>query len=444
MSGVNIRINASFYEDDVQEGTAVVGNIYSTDKRGAGRRNVMIPMGPYVAAKQIALDAGSYIVEALMPSGIILTNQVSVPEGPSVDVDFDVSDSPYESHAWQYLSGNLESSDVYHSATNIPTPRSYGSKVLTYEPAGVPEGPEAEPAEDTTPDWAEVWWIGGSRESLWGFEALNALAREWPAANIDALFGLVAETASPLLLDEPAVSDGRSHLFRFDQSGPVWPGAGGPQRDRQFAVIEVGADAFLATLPVPWMSTRQEDVQVELMVSTRQNPTGSAIAVAVRDTVLGPALSYLGNGALTMAGSVFKNVEGMLYDKMMNPFAAAAGAYVLVGTVLDRDTHEWHSWVQHLSDWFGWLPDGAILWGTLQLRTATRQGEVDLAREALKSAYARGVPVYTLGLRWLIDGLSEFPDDPDCVAMLQQARELSWRVDMRQPFVVLRTNGRRK
>ena len=48
------------------------------------------------------------------------------------------------------------------------------------------------------------------------------------------------------------------------------------------------------------------------------------------------------------------------------------------------------------------------------------------------------MPVYTLGLTWLIDGLSVFPDDPDCAAALQQVRQLCWRVDMREPFVVLR------
>jgi hypothetical protein len=41
-------------------------------------------------------------------------------------------------------------------------------------------------------------------------------------------------------------------------------------------------------------------------------------------------------------------------------------------------------------------------------------------------------------LTWLIDGLSAFPEDPACVAALQQVRQLCWRVDMREPFVVLR------
>ena len=197
------------------------------------------------------------------------------------------------------------------------------------------------------------------------------------------------------------------------------------------------------TLPVPWIDPfTNADVRAEVMVSIHQNPSGSPIAVAMRDITIGPALAYMANGALSAAATIFENVEKMLYMKVSNQFAAAAAAYVLVGTDVSGEPRPWYSWIDNLSSWFGWLPDGAVLLGTLQLRTARTDSEVARARGTLLEAFSRGVPVYTLGLRWLIDGLSEF-DDPQCETAAKQVRELSWRVDTRQPFVVLRLNGRR-
>jgi hypothetical protein len=73
------------------------------------------------------------------------------------------------------------------------------------------------------------------------------------------------------------------------------------------------------------------------------------------------------------------------------------------------------------------------------LRTAQTDEQLDTARDTLLRAFQRGLPIFTLGLSWLIDGLSEFPHHDECRAALQQVRRLSWRVDMREPFVILRT-----
>jgi hypothetical protein len=88
------------------------------------------------------------------------------------------------------------------------------------------------------------------------------------------------------------------------------------------------------------------------------------------------------------------------------------------------------------------MSDGALLWSVHALRYATNDEEVRAARDGLVEAYRRGVPFLTLGLSWLIDGLSNFPEDDECQTALSEVRRLCWRVDLRQPFVVLRLNGR--
>ncbi|WP_345600491.1 hypothetical protein, partial [Thermocatellispora tengchongensis] len=67
--------------------------------------------------------------------------------------------------------------------------------------------------------------------------------------------------------------------------------------------------------------------------------------------------------------------------------------------------------------------------------------EAEALKPLLAEAFGRGLPAYTLGLVWLADLLAEFPEDPGCVRMHQQVRRLSWRADMREPFVVLKFEG---
>jgi hypothetical protein len=179
------------------------------------------------------------------------------------------------------------------------------------------------------------------------------------------------------------------------------------------------------------------------MIDLRQDRPGSPMAITVRDPMLGGALAYLANGSIDVAAPIVSRARDMLFGKFINPLAAAAGAYVLVGTTQNDTEHAyWFEWIQNLRNWFEWLPDGAILDAAVHLRFAAGADRYEKARDALLEAYRRGIPWYTLGLSWLIDGLSEFPDDEECQAALAEVRRLSWRVDTQQPFLVVRINRR--
>jgi len=122
--------------------------------------------------------------------------------------------------------------------------------------------------------------------------------------------------------------------------------------------------------------------------------------------------------------------------------AATAAAYAITGTDLTDEPTRWDPWLETLRDLFGWMSDGAVLWAMRRLRSARAPSDLRQARDGLIEAYDRGVPVYTRGLSWLMDGLSEFPDDPECAWRLRQARLLSWSVDMREPFVIVNLTSR--
>ncbi|MGW7368677.1 hypothetical protein ACWGI8_35930 [Streptomyces sp. NPDC054841] len=416
---LSVNVTVLTYEHDLAGGARIVGNIYPADASGAGLRNVVFPCGPGVRPARYEVEPGRYVVSATLPSGVVLSEDAEAREGEETPVVLDASESPYETHAWQYLMGNIESRPVYHGPVTAPVPRSTGSRCI-----GTGLQQEAAPAPGRS---VKATWISDATPESWTFEAMNALVAE----PTDASIADEVAAAPHYVLPRPDETDGTSHLFRFGGTkltGPV----GWPTGRRQFLLVEMADTAHLATLPVPWGSAR-----VEILVNARQSPTGSPVAVTVRDRAVGAGLAYMARGALDLAAALFTDVESMLFGERRNRLAATAGAYVLVGTDLADGPRPWDPLLVSLRERYPWMSDGSVLWAVRQLRRATTQTDRDTARAGLIEAYDRGVPLYTLGLSWLIDGLSEFPDDPECVRRLGRARQLSWRVDMREPFVIV-------
>ncbi|MFC7259236.1 hypothetical protein [Streptomyces lutosisoli] len=425
MSAVlRVRVALSLDETDVSDGAKVVGNIYPAAGTGVAHRNVLFPCGASATPARFEVDPGPHIVTATLPSGVVLTKDAEVREGTDTNVTLRTARSPYESHSWQYLMGNIESYGAYHDGEAIPVPRSQGSSSGVWEWNSVVEPGHAA-------------WVGDPKPSSWQFASMLKLAEEPPERPVVFEIAHSAPHSIPSL----DLGDAAARLYRFGPNGPVdehgEPTHDGPTGPRQFLVVSLAGSDYVVTLPAPWGTA-----QIEALVNERQSPTGSAVSVTVRDSRVGPALGYMVRGAFDSAATLVKDAESMLYGKMTNPLAAVAGAYVLVGSELSERPHRWDPWLSRLRHEFDWMSDGSLLWAMRHLRRAHSEAEREAARDALLEAFDRGVPVFTLGLSRLIHGLSEFPDDPECAARLDQARRLSWRVDTREPFVIVTLRGR--
>ena len=413
---VRVFVALETQEPDLTGGSRVVGNIYPATSAGTAHRGVLVPCGHNVTPADYPVDPGRYVVSATLPSGVELSGDVEVADGEDKTVRLDATDSPHESQSWQYLLGNIEPYATYWGPSTVPVPRSLAS-----QPVGR--------VGNVRPP--KLTWIGDARRDSCSFEAMLAWAEGTARGPLVA--GL-AETPARVLASAD-MTDGVSHLFRFGPDGPL--SAPGPSGRRQFALVELAGHRYLVTLPLPW----RFDV-VEVMVNARQSPTGSAVSLGVRDRDVGAGLGYLSRSDFAAAARLFGRVEGMLFEKWDNPLAAAAGAYVLVGSDLSDEPRRWDPWLANLREFFGWLSDGSILWAARRLRAGRTERDRVSARDALLEAWDRGVPFYTLGLTWLIDGLSEFPDDLECQSRLAQARRLAWAADTREPFVILRLTPR--
>ncbi|MFF4354031.1 hypothetical protein [Streptomyces sp. NPDC001530] len=421
MSGVlSVRVALSLNETDVAGGAKVVGNIYPADGGGgAALRNVLFPCGTSAPPARYEVEPGRYTVSVTLPSGVLLSKDAEAREGTDTSVTLCTAPSPYESHSWQYLMGNIESYGAYHDSEPTPVPRSRGSSSGVREWSSVVERGHAA-------------WVGDPKTASWQFASMLKLTEEPPQG--PAVFEIAHSV--PRSVPSLDLGDAAARLFRFGPHGPVdehgEPRLGGPTGARQFLVVALAGSEYVVTLPAPWGSA-----QIEVLVNERQSPTGSAVSVIVRDSQVGPALGYMVRGAFDSAATLVKDAESMLYGTMANPLAAVAGAYVLVGSELTERPRRWDPWLSRLRNEFDWMSDGSLLWAMRHLRRAHSEAEREAARDALVEAFDRGVPVFTLGLSRLIHGLSEFPDDPECVDRLEQARRLSWRVDLREPFVIV-------
>jgi hypothetical protein len=429
------------YSGDVDKGvlTTLVGNVYAITRGNPSKRQVALPLGWDASPAFFDLPAGRYVVDVGLPSGEVLSEDVEIRDSEDVNVQFELTDSPYESHTLQYVVGNIEPSAVYHSHGSYPVPQSYGSRAFGQHEA-VPYAPDGQhEAVPEAPDYqrplAEVALLKRSEAEPLPIEKLNGLRKLQPLVARQRVAELLGQPAESAVM-QPRYPEPFSPIFRLDENAMAnIPLEGHPY---QYLTATAAGDAYLITVPWPWPDAGGGMITIEVLLNLRQSPTGSAISVAVRDPVVGGGLGYLSSGSLQKAAVVFRDVESMLYSKVSNPLGAAAGGYVLIGTETSGEPQRWEDWLTNLREWFPQLSDGAILWGARRLRTARMQSHVDDARAALLEGYERGLPVYTLGLTWLIDGLSAFPEDPRCAAALQQVRELCWRVDMREPFVVLR------
>jgi hypothetical protein len=430
---LHVRI-ATIPYGDFPDGVPIVGNIYPADRNGTSHRDVLFPAGPSAQPTSFTVAPGRYVIEATLPNSDVLSDEAEVADGQVIDVDLDATQSPHESHSWQYVVGNVMPRDTYFSRTT-PVPRSAGSRYLDntwLEPSIV--APVPTPPIPMPPP--VLWEVSTERVPAAPYGELGEIVQAESAIAAQGVREMLQASFSQPV-NAPDAYDPFSLLFRF-----VGPDRYQPYpAQRHFLIAEAAAETYLVTLPTPWNDARGGRSVVEVLVNLIQSPNGSPIGVTVHDPVIGAGLAYMATGALDKAARVFQDVQTMLQEKLINPFSAAAGAYILIGTELDNEPRVWDRWLTNLNSWFPQYSDGSVLRASRQLRVARSEDEIRHARNGFVEACERGLPIFTLGLSWLVDGLSQFPGDEECAMWLERVRRVARRVDMRQPFVVLRLGG---
>jgi hypothetical protein len=404
---------------------------------------MMITAGPSPQkGPVIDLPIGKYAFEAYLPNGDVATETVTIHEGDNAPVFLRATDSPHEWLSWQHLSGYspawtppavraaIVGLELKRRSEIVGPARKMRSGTLAYT-AAEPEPVDLEIVTSVKPDALPAALL-----KVWKGANLNTL--KWKHLKVPPR----PESAYPMVDVQLRVT---SYLY---DEGPWQYG------DQYYSLLTrpPAGPPLLAVLPIPW---NQADFSgkalVDVIVDGRDAEAKGPewplrVSVVVRDRVMASVLGYLSSGDLTTAGRVAETAVNFLYEKGSNPIAAAGGAYALVRLPVDlKKPPAWVSWLTNLRNRFLWLPDGAILDGWAHLNGIGRRPNTSEAAVAFIAAAERGIPFYSSGVRLLFEGLTRvevtlkpryrpkgFPE------AFEFARRMALRVDVRQPFTVVR------
>jgi hypothetical protein len=380
MSGV--IINLSKYLMDVYQPPAA-GEIFDTRLKSIQQFELPVNM-----PKQIALNPGSYLVRAHLPSGEIIDAPATVGDGFE-PVQLIASNSPHEWLSWQHYLGNVSAQ--------------------TDEELQIPPQVLA-----TT--WLRVWIFENGK---------------WSAQK-------AAETG----------------LYRraHDQACVV---IGGYFEPKRLVFLQLGGEfvpqRMIGVPPAPG------PIQI-LIRATRNNVNlnGGVIArIASFDTAVEALCRYISTGAVSAADTLgadfamntfgklsandleeLNKAESMAKTKLLNPNGAAVGFYYL----LRRGAYErMHNWPNNFANWFPWLPDAQAI-HAMQCLSDPNRKDLKLALSRLIAGANAGIPVYTVGLRYLYENLCACEGDQrfetEAASVHEAAlrlRELAASVDWTEP-----------
>ncbi len=482
MSKLRIRVDKSVVVEGEQV-PRVFARIQGLDDRGRVIPNsldhVLVPISPRSRdVESVSLTPGFYRVDVTLPTGEWLSESVRVSERDQKDLVLAGEPSRAWS-TWQTLSGSSSASAEPISAprpaykARQAKPRSLAGSgqssasrsmaivrspeeriAYVMERVGLPRDPltvrpgfggvntgvwEADRPADIEVERA-LYWLPSSNSKL----PVDVL-RDDPWQTLPALRGPTAHIVEVLNLGgtpkvlEAAESDGATAHFPVPN---VVDDAGNhvSKTKRNFVAVHRREGVELVCLPTPWVDQMQQrEVRVEVNVSRPRLEREFASAISVHDAQLSVLLGFLSSGALPAAKRLAETEHGMLFEKNINPLAAAAGGYALVNSAVDARKHQWHGWIENLMLRFLDVPDGAIQYATLRLRLRTSESDVTEATKAFKDAYRRGLPYYGLGLRWLLEGLQLVGTrDTEAKLMADAVQAVTARLHPQSPFTILR------
>jgi hypothetical protein len=233
------------------------------------------------------------------------------------------------------------------------------------------------------------------------------------------------------------------------------------QKDRIFALSfdASGEPTPLQVACIPAIWRRQSDKPAPMTVryvseQLTGDQRGARVVVEVEDPKFRALLQFMQTGDLASSVSLLAQAERALFDKFYNPYAAAAGGYVLTFTGYVDWNKNWGRWLHNLATHFSDLPDGHVLLANLILQGPTPAKEQipgysndnasELALKSVLEAVRRGPPMYRFGLRMLSSNVAilnhlvpaDHADRAQLDAAADYVRNLNMRVDRDQPFCV--------
>ena len=473
---IALRLDGSFFMEPPQVAVRIrpLGSRGPKAPRTSRMLSVPVSSNPADWCAPIELAPGAYVVEAMAPSGDRASTTVYLRRGQQVDLPLCLDEpSRHEWLAWSYLAGRVPGQARYQA--------------WEAEVTAIPQAPELSFLEESEP--------GRDREGVRNWD--NRLNWEDLARTLDA-GSMASLPLHPRSLPESAFRADRDSLMRrvvlFPEKEPatrLWGLSNTGHHLELTSVPVIPAPFYLrdSSEDEPWrrevLARAPAPAPVEILLSSIPDPTGFQSLTSLLHPSLAPAIAYQMNGAPELA------VRALPDAKDPSPLERLAAAYIAllsadpvvseqaithslwqlhnsldwvdpVVTVenkhpvqvwtfpggettrnedeegrahIERLLHEGHR--HHAREDTPGLADLNIIRACLQLRKP-RKTEEDEHKAAyrLVQAFYSGIPLFSWGVRLLLDGFDQFSDRfPEMFALL---RKVGRRIDLQQPFTTIR------
>jgi hypothetical protein len=398
--------------------SGVAVRIESANDRPALKENAWTVLVP-TSASGLSVDAaaGTYHLQAWLPSGQILRRSATLEDGQVAHIEFfertrSVDDGRTRA-SWDH---KIDLHKEFHPLELQPA-FSSGTEYFGGEIAASLDFLQE---RASTLSWSRLPMAEHVSEQL----SLDFLPEE-----MEADFESSGETTTVSI--KPTGFADPDHLTQY----------------RHWIRVHNAHGVSIGALPLPWLSSGIGGTRPEIAISYEH--LQHRLEVTVRDSALDLLLAYMKRGRLSAAemsidmlshdGTILRAIE----DKRGNPLAACAAAYVSLARANQKQIDVWRNWAPNLMNWFPWMPDGAIIRGCILMDGPVSSSSKQEILISAKEAYRRGLPFFTVGIQHLREMLSLFgSDDPEAVEMLNAVRSISSRCDISEAFTTLQYPNR--
>lgn len=434
--------------------TAAMAEVVAAPGSGARRAAINVPLGINDVPREVTLEAGDYLVRVYMPSGDVQAERIQLFDGAHEELHFDIDPSP---HAWLAAAASL---GVVQTLPRPSEARSLEDAIGHSKPAIFRSGQVIQGSMifdqsllrssdlkelaglavvslDRTTDALER--ISGAQRVKqaegWRWIAQVDPNRPWPLERLSIRelaswwTGNAVQSPTPMTIVQSDERNARLAYMSPDHALPMHP-----RETRAFVEVRdpIG-DSFYAVFPEGWASVSRSrigqlslpsvllTVVVDTAMSTADSLTSPArwrCSPEIDDVEAMSLLGFLHSGQIEAGQVMLDRARDWLFEKTVNPVAAAAGAYLLLSHTDEanaRLAHEWRRWVENLYSWFPTMPDGAITMAKMVLAygESGRGDEIDLdkLRHYALEAVRRGLPFLGIGLRVLTEILLALDGD---------------------------------
>lgn len=446
-----------------------------------------LPFGDEDEPAQRSLDAGNYWVQLKLPTGEIVREAISIPEGleeASIYLDQPQSADYFDNHGGssniEFRPELIESFDTppeleFKSGNRILIPRGsprQGGRAVVVG-SGAISLPLSNPFS-TRIDSPKFFSFPSISNHLFSLSLLRKGMLEWPvrqssvargpSASFDPtkyLSGILRSRDKTSMAPEIEGNSVSSTIRNLSDMDHGWQEQIQPVV-REFALLQNSRKTHRFLVGVPRL---REGQATKLIVRSNERDARWPVrlTVEVTETNFNSMLQFMKGSDIGSALSVAESSLSILYAKFNNPLAAVAAGYVLIQAPPRTIQVPWGQWIGNLGRYFPDLPDGKILHATLLLQRGDTESPYDLyenhseyfpldphARNELAAALvvdslAQGPPIFRAGLALLATNLRILASVklPEQMQLRLQAAEalvtwLGMRVDPLEPFAIFR------